>query len=366
MKPIRLLIISCLLILLFLTLTAQGAGDGEIPKGFHEDFSGPTLDPAWTVLSHLTPPTNTYSLTENPGYLRYKIRGSRIWDCWPRYALRPDGYKPCLVIFRPFRGKHWVLATKVTYDFSELNNGRQIFLHIVLKYDLENTGPYECGKITTINIGRDNDLDYWHRNNFGADVIEEGQYLGLYRQLMPWPGIDTWYVRIVRQDRLISVMLSRDGEIWFEAFPTVELSSDPGDLQTLTLEGGCSNAWNTCADYDYINVDPIVIPASLDFEPDTINLKSKGKWVTSYIEFPEGYDVEDIDIASLKINGVIPAEDSPVAVGDHDFDGVPDLMVKFSRSALKDVLSPGEAVEIVITGTAAGVDFEGRDTIRVF
>ena len=71
----------------------------------------------------------------------------------------------------------------------------------------------------------------------------------------------------------------------------------------------------------------------IDFNPDTLNLKSKGEFVTVYIEFPEGYDVADINVSTILLNGTIPVDaDAPVTVGDYDNDGIPDLMVKFERS----------------------------------
>jgi len=48
------------------------------------------------------------------------------------------------------------------------------------------------------------------------------------------------------------------------------------------------------------------IIAIIDINPDTLNLKSKGNWITAYIELPEDYTVADIGIDSIilsKING---------------------------------------------------------------
>ena len=105
---------------------------------------------------------------------------------------------------------------------------------------------------------------------------------------------------------------------------------------------------------------------TVDFDPDTLNLKSKGKVVTVYIELPEGYDVDDIDISTVMLNGIVPALAHPTDVGDYDSDGVPDLMVKFDRSDVQDVLEPGNEVEVTVSGQLTdGTTFEGTDTIRV-
>ena len=108
-----------------------------------------------------------------------------------------------------------------------------------------------------------------------------------------------------------------------------------------------------------------IIPATIDFDPDTINLRCKGKVVTAYIELSTCYDVSQIDISSITLNEEVPALTKPTEVGDYDSDSVPDLMVKFDRSAVQNIISVGGQVEITITGQVAGTAFEGSDIIRV-
>jgi streptogramin lyase len=111
--------------------------------------------------------------------------------------------------------------------------------------------------------------------------------------------------------------------------------------------------------YD-LTVNVGIIQAEVDFDPDTLNRKSKGKWVTVYIWFLEDYDVSDIDISTVLLNGVVPAEEHPTSTDE----GI--LMVKFNRSFVIDILAPGDSVEITITGVLPdGTLFEGTDYIRV-
>ncbi|MEW6592213.1 MAG: hypothetical protein AB1305_00770 [Candidatus Hadarchaeota archaeon] len=109
---------------------------------------------------------------------------------------------------------------------------------------------------------------------------------------------------------------------------------------------------------------PKRIEAVVDIKPDTLNLKSNGKWITAYIELPIGQDVSDIDVSTVLLEGVVPAELHPTSIGDHDVDGVPDLMVKFDRSAVQSLLSPG-TVTLKVTGRVGALDFEGSDEISV-
>ncbi len=112
------------------------------------------------------------------------------------------------------------------------------------------------------------------------------------------------------------------------------------------------------------NFGAVVLPCTIDVKPNALSLKSKGRWVTSYVELPEGYDAADIDISTVKLNSAIPAQLHPAKLGDYDADGISDLMVKFNRHDLIATLSAGE-VTLSITGEVNGMSFAGTGTIRV-
>jgi parallel beta-helix repeat protein len=106
--------------------------------------------------------------------------------------------------------------------------------------------------------------------------------------------------------------------------------------------------------------------ANVDIDPETLNLKSEGTGVTCYIELPPGFDVGEIDVSTLLLNGQVPAEPEPVEVGDYDGDGIPDLMVKFDRAATQTTLEVGDVVHISVAGQLNdGTEFEDCDVVRV-
>ena len=122
------------------------------------------------------------------------------------------------------------------------------------------------------------------------------------------------------------------------------------------------------------------IGATVDIYPETLNLKSNGTWITAYIELPEGYNVSDIDVTTVFLDGTIPAESELWKIGDYDRDGVSDMMVKFDRQAVIDyiwaklyhmIIDPssfpkeGVEVELTITGSLDTETIEGSDTVKV-
>ncbi len=128
------------------------------------------------------------------------------------------------------------------------------------------------------------------------------------------------------------------------------------------------DAW--CAAMDAIEA-LILVEAIVDIDPDTLNLKSKGRWITAYIEPTEGYDANEIDVTTVEIceiNGNpvhLPAKGHPIQIGDHDKNGIPDLKVKFDRAEVGDVVGPGEAIITVAGDLPEGMVLEGSDIINV-
>lgn len=119
----------------------------------------------------------------------------------------------------------------------------------------------------------------------------------------------------------------------------------------------------------------LFMSVDVDIDPNTLNLKSNGEWITTYIELPEGYNVEDIDVSTITLNNTIPIDlDAPMQIGDYDLDGIADLMVKFHRASIVEWLGAIDYSEetarrcsetLAITGEALDVTFHGLDAIEV-
>jgi len=120
---------------------------------------------------------------------------------------------------------------------------------------------------------------------------------------------------------------------------------------------------NTFVDGTVTITTPVGLSTMVDLDPDTLNLESEGKWITCHIELPEGYNIEDINVSTILIDGSVS-----LAWGKTEGNA---LMVKFDRQAviefIREVLeiTNGE-VTLTITGKLYdGTTFEGGDTIKV-
>ncbi len=107
-----------------------------------------------------------------------------------------------------------------------------------------------------------------------------------------------------------------------------------------------------------------LLSAEVDIDPDTLNLASKGRWITCYIWLPEDCNVADIDPNSVCLEddtGGEPVWAEQVLLDEEDQVAI----ARFSRLEVQGILNVGD-VELTISGELTdGTGFEAADTIRV-
>lgn len=147
----------------------------------------------------------------------------------------------------------------------------------------------------------------------------------------------------------------------FKARPEIAASEDA--FQIVWVDDRDGN-WEIYYKRYAIQSQPVI--AMIDIDPDTLNLKSKGRWITCYIELPTGYNVNDIDITTVLLENKVYAEHHPSKVDDYDGDSIPDIMLKFDKSEIEDILNTSESIPLTIRGILInGSQFGGDDAIRV-
>ncbi|UCF08001.1 MAG: thrombospondin type 3 repeat-containing protein, partial [Thermoplasmata archaeon] len=133
--------------------------------------------------------------------------------------------------------------------------------------------------------------------------------------------------------------------------------SDP-ECQSLDLDNdGLKDYEDTCP-LDAGSPGFYGCPGEVDIDPDTLNLKSKGRWITGYIDPAGAFDASEIDISTVRLNNATQAEWGDIQ------DAV--LMLKFDRKEVEDLIgAPDEEYEITLSGSLMdGTEFWGDDTIR--
>jgi len=121
-----------------------------------------------------------------------------------------------------------------------------------------------------------------------------------------------------------------------------------------------------------VTVSPAVAAARIGIDPNTLNVKSNGgaSSFTVYIELDSSANLMQIAVSSitLTVNGLsVPSQLAPAAIGDHDGNGKPDLMVKFDRQAIIRALgtATGQTAATVRGTLAGGRAFVGSGTFTV-
>jgi hypothetical protein len=127
-----------------------------------------------------------------------------------------------------------------------------------------------------------------------------------------------------------------------------------------------------------------VLDAEVSFNRGTLSLRGEAGFLPCYLELPRGNRAADIDVASVLLDGAVPAELGETSVGDYDFDGVDDRLIKFRRDAVFSAvekagsasesaptmsrgLQPGDLVEVSISGSLLdGVLFSGTDVVKIY
>lgn len=97
-------------------------------------------------------------------------------------------------------------------------------------------------------------------------------------------------------------------------------------------------------------------------DPETLNLQARSRWITAYIELPDDYAAEDIDIGTVQL--LYNDNELGADWGDVQ-NGV--LMIKFDRATVAGWFEGlhDEEAELMVAGEVNGIQFEGTVAIRI-
>ncbi len=119
-----------------------------------------------------------------------------------------------------------------------------------------------------------------------------------------------------------------------------------------------------------------VVEARVCICPRTLNLRSRGRFITCFIRLPLEDMAEDVELSTIKLNNTIPAEPRPVTILNSRRLHVKILIVKFNRAAVIEYIKESLGIDgrvfrrgrvtLTVSGSfASGQAFEGSDRVRV-
>lgn len=330
-------------------------------------------------------------------YLIFKDTGTMWYQPWDELAIivYPIGSLAPWVIGGDYHITAVTEADKayLTYSITKDNLKQDVtytiypsepFIHVTFSitnigYTIENTW---AGVQFTTWIAGDYANDYYYVPGYG-----ERQFTGTTNDIQYTDATETWVATWDQNKEEGVGILSTEG---FDPSNIMSIDWGVGEgfrfsSESFNLSPGQSSETYDCYLYFFTGIGwqktkdfyERALTATVDIDPDTLNLKSKGNWITAYVELPEGYDANDINTSTVLLNDTISAEVHPTGVGDEDNDGVPDLMVKFDRAEVKSyilanielaTLYQERSMNITLTVTGNLNDetpFEGSDTIRI-
>lgn len=111
-------------------------------------------------------------------------------------------------------------------------------------------------------------------------------------------------------------------------------------------------------------------PVSVDINPNMLNLEMHGKWITVCVGPFDGYEVGDIDICTVKLDGVLSpdrwdVQDDKLMMKFYAEDVISRVWLKIYHMGTP-MPQDNVTVELTVTGVLDdGTGFEGSDKIQV-
>lgn len=326
-KSIMLIVFVSLAVMLTIP-AAVVLGSGNVI--LDDQFTEQTLSSDWAI----SPGRGNYSLTDNPGYLRYII------DAMHTNRDGNSGYAKSLWLVRPFSGDEWLLKTAITYNMrpgSPTNNRNMHFYIRTPGADWVQMAYMGRSAGACDNNPYSNSLFLYAGSN-GMAAFLPGSSPG--NCIYPLPS-DRWYFEIERNKDYVTVKASNDTDDSTFEYER-QYTFAPGVLgndQVIEFNGDGwygSNNPPGYADFDFIKVVPTKIPVTIDIKPGSdpscFNNNSNGVIPVAILGSAD-FDVSTIDTGTVQLEGLAVAAKGKsnkllAAYEDVNGDGYMDLVVK--------------------------------------
>jgi len=125
---------------------------------------------------------------------------------------------------------------------------------------------------------------------------------------------------------------------------------------------------------DLILAEFTPVNVNVRYFPRTLNLKSKGRWITTIIRFPHEFEAKDVDVSSIRLNGTVSADLEHYLI--LDWARLHLLVLKVNRTAIIEFIENSletidnrrriAQIALTVTGNFLdGTPFQGTNRIRI-
>ena len=265
---------TILCLLLLVSIIPLSFAQEEAFSGFDDNFVGSVLDENWQVTEGL----GSYSLTDNPGYLRYYLEGPRatgmVWQ-----TGESGTWNPALLLSRTVQGDTWILEAKATYN---------LHASYIDGVSYGSTGAQKAwlfvgfGQEAAPNFNVNRNVDWWYSQIGQFDAGIQEQYgepsTAFDLQFAPddtvpleadghWVRTTYWY-QLEREAQSLTLRYSYDGVNYLEGFD-ITLTEPLTQTQRVIISATVWATAGSYVDWDYIKVTGA---SGVDTVPPTINL----------------------------------------------------------------------------------------------
>lgn len=377
-------------------VTAHSTG-----TGFLEGFDSNVLGPEWTVVqtwpggvsrAHgFTQPGNRYSLTDNPGSLRYLLDPMTHFDGFVNGYQTTSGEHSCcthdagLELHSDLDGTDWTLDAKATY-FLPCTNGRAFDLRVYFGDGGPGTYFVTLQRSRDSGSGPPGGHNFIHLSLRRQTGTSKSSVLFIEAENPLYPGpfancivrgddvTEVWW-RVERADGVLSAYWSLNG-VDFDLGWIHDLEDALDGLpQTLVLTGlSWFNTGGSYADWDYVSLTPGLLPVEIDVkpgsDPNSINCRSPKGVIPVAILTTEDFDATTVAHTSVTFGSAGATE---IHVNrrtgepfrheeDVDGDGDTDLLLHFRLG--ETGIGCGDTEATLSGETLDGRAIQGTDAVR--
>lgn len=110
---------------------------------------------------------------------------------------------------------------------------------------------------------------------------------------------------------------------------------------------------------------PVRVTPAVRISPRTLEPDAGGGWVTASLTFAPPHSAREVDLASVRLQGSVPADRSSGITREPGGTGTETLVLRFDRASVAAILPAGEHVPVTVTGTLGNGSFAATTTVRV-